>query len=130
MVSAIANDGVVPNTHLVDRIETAGKTTFSAQIAPGERIMSTETAQKLSAMMRNNVENYYGDEHFAGFSVCAKSGTAQVGGDKKPNAMFTGFVADESCPIAFFVAIEDGGYGRHICVPVLEKVLLAIRENM
>ena len=91
--------------------------------------MSTETAQKLSAMMRNNVENYYGDENFAGFSVCAKSGTAQVGGDKKPNAMFTGFVADPDCPIAFFVAIEDGGYGRRICVPVLEKVLQVIQNE-
>lgn len=130
MVAAIANDGVVPASHLVDRIETAGKTTYSAQTLPEERIMSTETARKLSAMMRNNVENYYGDEHFADFSVCAKSGTAQVGGDKKPNAMFTGFVADENCPIAFFVAIEDGGYGRHVCVPVLEKVLVAIRDAM
>ena len=129
MVAAIANDGVVPATHLVDRIETAGKTTYSAQNAPGQRIMSTETAQKLSAMMRNNVENYYGDENFAGFSVCAKSGTAQVGGDKKPNAMFTGFVADPDCPIAFFVAIEDGGYGRRICVPVLEKVLQVIQNE-
>jgi len=130
MVAAIANDGVVPNTHIVDRIETAGKTTYNARTAPGQRIMSAQTAQKLSAMMRNNVENYYGDELFAGFTVCAKSGTAQVGGDKKPNAMFTGFVADENCPIAFFVAIEDGGYGRRICIPVLEQVLLAIRDAM
>ena len=130
MVAAIANDGVVPSTHLVDRIETAGKTTYSASLTPGQRLMSAETAQKLQAMMRNNVQNYYGDEKFAGFSVCAKSGTAQVGGGKKPNAMFTGFVADENCPIAFFVAIEDGGYGRHICVPVLEKVLLTIANEL
>ena len=78
--------------------------------------------------MRNNVENYYGDENFAGFTVCAKSGTAEVGGDRKPNAMFTGFVTDEGYPLAFIVTIEDGGYGRLTCVPVLEKVLQACRE--
>ena len=42
--------------------------------------------------------------------------------------MFTGFVTDEGYPLAFIVAIEDGGYGRLTCVPVLEKVLLACRE--
>ena len=58
-------------------------------------------------------------------SVCAKSGTAEVGGDQKPNAMFTGFVIDEGYPLAFIVTIENGGYGRLTCVPVLENVLAA-----
>ena len=92
--------------------------------------MSTQTAMTMQELMRNNVENYYGDENFAGFTVCAKSGTAQVGGNQKPNAMFTGFVLDEEYPLAFIVAIEDGGYGRLICVPVLEKVLQACREAL
>ena len=78
--------------------------------------------------MRNNVENYYGDENFAGFTVGAKSGTAEVGKDQKPNAMFAGFLLDEDYPLAFMVAIENGGYGRLVCVPVLEKVLQACRD--
>lgn len=130
LVGAIANDGVTKPMYLVSNITTDGKTTYQAPDGDGVRIMSAETAQKMQKMMRNNVENYYGDENFAGFTVCAKSGTAQVGGNQKPNAMFTGFVADENYPLAFIVAIEDGGYGRHICVPVLEKVLLACRNEM
>ena len=80
--------------------------------------------------MRNNVENSYGDENFMGFTVCAKSGTAEVGGDKKPNAMFTGFMLDEDYPLAFLVAIEEGGYGRPTCVPVLQKVLAVCKDAL
>ena len=128
LVGAVANGGVAQSMHLVDNIKTGSTTTYQAGGDEAKRLMSTETAMKLQKLMRNNVENYYGDENFAGFTVCAKSGTAEVGGDQKPNAMFTGFVTDEGYPLAFIVTIEDGGYGRLTCVPVLEKVLQACRE--
>ena len=130
MVSAIANDGVVSQPYLVEEIKTAGKTTYSAQNTSDKQIMSPETAHTLQEMMRNNVENYYGDEKFAGFQVCAKSGTAELGGDQRPNAMFTGFISNADYPYAFFVAIENGGYGRHTCVPVLEKVLKQLPDAL
>lgn len=130
LVSAVANGGVGQKLYLVDNIETGLSTTYEAKAASTERLMSTQTAKTMQELMRNNVENYYGDENFAGFTVCAKSGTAQVGGNQKPNAMFTGFVLDEDYPLAFIVVIEDGGYGRLICVPVLEKVLAACRDAL
>lgn len=122
-VGAIANGGVTTVPHYVSEINVGSKTTYQAQTVSGEQIMSAQTAGILWEYLRNNVENYYGDDSFPGLTVCAKSGTAEVGGTKKPNAMFTGFVADEQYPLAFIVAIEDGGYGRQICVPVLSKVL-------
>lgn len=128
LISAIANDGIVQPMYLVDSIEVGNKTTYDADYNASDRLVSLETAKTMQELMRNNVENYYGDEHFAGFTACAKSGTAQVGGDQKANAMFAGFLADEKYPFAFIVAIENGGYGRLTCVPVLEKVLLACRE--
>ena len=85
--------------------------------------MSSATAEILQEMLRSTVQNYYGDDSFPGLNVCAKSGTAEVGGDLKPNAMFTGFVADEEYPLAFMVVVENGGYGSHTCVPILSKVL-------
>lgn len=130
LVGAIANGGVAQQMYLVDNIKTGLTTTYQADQGNLKRLMSTETALKMQELMRNNVENYYGDEKFAGFSVCAKSGTAEVGGDQKPNAMFTGFVLDEGYPLAFIVTIENGGYGRLTCIPVLEKVLQACREFM
>ena len=129
-VSAIANGGLRQTPHLVNVISVDGRTTYKADSDGGQRIMSGSTAKAMQELMRNNVENYYGDENFEGFTVCAKSGTAEVGGSKKPNAMFTGFALDEGYPLAFIVAIEDGGYGRQICVPILQKVLAACREVM
>lgn len=130
LVSSVANDGMAQEIYLVDHIKTGLSTTYEAKPEATKRLMSTETARTLRELMRNNVENYYGDEHFAGFTVCAKSGTAEVGGEQKPNAMFTGFLMDEDYPLAFIVTIENGGYGRLTCVPVLEKVLLACRDAL
>lgn len=65
--------------------------------------------------MRNNVQSVYGDWNFNGMNVCAKSGTSQLGGGQKSNAMFAGFVEDEQYPLAFIVVVENGGYGqRHL----------------
>ena len=129
-LGSIAAGGVESNPHLVSRVEVGNRITYEAKIASGNRIMSTQTATILQEMLRNNVQTYYGDESFPGLTVCAKSGTAEVGGDRKPNAMFTGFVADEKYPLAFIVAIEDGGYGRQVCVPILAPVLEACKSHM
>lgn len=130
LVGAVANDGVKQELYLVDHIQTGLKTTYQAQSGTSDRLMSSQTAQTLRDLMRNNVENYYGDENFAGFTACAKSGTAQVGGNQKSNSMFTGFLTDPDYPLAFFVTIENGGYGRLTCIPVLEKVLQACKEAL
>ena len=92
--------------------------------------MSKETAQTLRDYMMNNVEEKYGSENFPGLVVCAKSGTAEVGGDKRPNAMFAGFVADEDYPLAFIVTVENGGYGATVCVPILSQVLASCKAAM
>lgn len=123
-LGAIANDGVEVTPHFVEKITVGGQVTYEAADASAGRIMSSRTAQILQEFLRNNVENYYGDDGFPeGLQVCAKSGTAEVGGDKKPNAMFTGFVANEELPLAFIVAVEDGGYGRQVCTPIIAKIL-------
>ncbi len=130
LLGSIAAGGVDASPYLVSRIQVGNKTTYQSSFTQGDRIMSSNTAQVLQQMLRSNVQNYYGDENFPGLTVCAKSGTAEVGGDKKPNAMFTGFVADDAYPLAFVVAIEDGGYGRQTCVPVLAPVLQACKQML
>lgn len=122
-VGAIANGGIAVQPHLVADITVGGRNTYETEMASAGRIMSTETADTMQTLMRNNVEVKYGAENFPGLTVCAKSGTAEVGGDKKPNAMFSGFVSDEQYPLAFIAVVEDGGFGRQICVPILSRVL-------
>ena len=94
------------------------------------RLMDRDTAEALGLLMRSNVENEYGDDHFPGLTVCAKSGTAEVGGGKEPNATFAGFCADEEYPLAFFVVVEDAGSGAKTCVPIIAEVLEGCKEMM
>ena len=129
-LGAIASDGVGVNPHVVSKIQIGNHTTYEAEPVSGGRIMSTKTAQTIKQYLRNNVQTYYGDQSFPGLTVCAKSGTAEVGVNKKPNAMFTGFVMDEQYPLAFIVAVEDGGYGRQVCVPILAPVLAACKAEL
>ena len=129
-MGAIAGGGSGAEPYVVKKVQSGGKVTYEAETTKGERIMSEDTAKKLQDFMRNNVQNVYGAWNFPGMSVCAKSGTSQLGGTEISNAMFAGFVTDEAYPLAFIVVVENGGYGAGACVPVLSKVLSACKTVM
>ena len=99
------------------------------ELSSGSVPLSETTAKVVREYMQNNVTVKYGAENFPGLTVGAKTGTGEVEG-KKPNAMLTGFVEDEKYPLAFIACVEDAGYGRAVCVPVVSKVLTAIQENL
>ena len=127
-VGAIAADGKGVMPYLVGDISSDGISAYRAKTQAGKRLMSAATAATVREYMGFNVTDKYGSENFPGLTVCAKTGTAEVGGDKKPNAVFTGFVSDEKYPLAFIAVVEDGGYGREICIPMISKVLASCKE--
>ena len=110
---------------MVGSATAGGKETYAAEPETTQPMLCAETAGLLREYMAYNVENKYGSENFPGLTVCAKSGTGEVGGGQKPNAMFAGFLADSEYPLAFLVAIEKGGFGADTCIPVISKVLEA-----
>ena len=120
--------GAVP--YIVERVTAGDEITYQAQAKLGQQIMDSEMAETLTDMMRSNVVNVYGAGNFPGLTVCAKSGTSELGGGKTPNAMFAGFVADDAYPLAFIVVVENGGYGSHTCVPILSAVLAECKAVM
>ncbi len=126
-MGAVANGGKVTLPYLIEQVTAGDQVTYRAQTVRGDRVMSKESADTVKEYMRNNVSQKYGDWNFPGLSVCAKTGTAEVGGEQKPNAMFTGFVDDEKYPLAFIVCVEDGGYGSTVCIPIASKVLEACK---
>lgn len=100
-VSAIANDGVLCEPKLIR----------DGEMSLRSRFLAADTAQKLKRMMNYNVSAHYeGDTNFPGLSLCAKTGTAELG-DGTSHAWFTGFLLDEQHPYAFVVFIERGGGG-------------------
>ena len=129
-IGAVANDGKVTTPYLVEEISVEGNRTYDAKVNTGERIMSKETAQILRDYMKNNVETKYGSDNFPGMTVGAKTGTGEVGGERKPNAMLAGFVENSNLPLAFVVCVEDAGYGKTVCIPIAAKVLEAVTQAL
>ena len=127
---AIANGGRAAKPYLVEEVRVGSSRTYRARTQQGSSVVSAQTAEILTEYMRSNVQNKYGDEYFPGLQVCAKTGTAEVGGDKKSNAMLAGFVMDREYPLAFIVCVEDGGYGAQVCMPIASKVLPACVEAL
>lgn len=126
-MGTIANGGKGAEPFLVSSVARGEEMVYEAKANATDRIMSQTTAEKLQSYLRNNVQIIYGDGHFPGLTVCAKSGTSQLGGGQKSNAMFSGFLLDEKYPLAFIVVVENGGYGSATCVPVLAPVLQECR---
>ncbi|MDR1590038.1 MAG: penicillin-binding protein [Oscillospiraceae bacterium] len=120
LAAAIANGGEAASLRLVLR---GGLEKLMP--AATERVMSSETARKLSLMMSYNVERTYGAENFPGLRLYAKSGTAEVGGGKQPHAWFAGFITNEGHPLAFTVVVENGGAGAAVAGSVANAVLQA-----
>jgi peptidoglycan glycosyltransferase len=127
LMGAIGGGGTAAKPYLVERVSAGQEITYKARQQNMDAVFTPELAKLLGEYMRNNVKTVYGDGNFPGLTVCAKSGTSELGGDKRPNAMFAGFVADENYPLAFIVVVENGGYGASACVPVLSKVLAACK---
>ena len=129
-VGAVANGGKGAYPYLVENIKVGETRTYTARTQYSDSVISQETARTMAEYMRNNVSSKYGDENFPGLAVCAKTGTAEVGGDQKPNAMLAGFVSDAEYPLAFIVCVEDGGYGAKVCLPIASQVLEACVASM
>ena len=124
-VGSIAGGGRGAEPYLV---ESAGS--YSAQQRFTPEFMSPQTARTMQELMANNVQTIYGAYNFPDLSVCAKSGTAEVGGGLQPHATFAGFCLREDYPLAFFVAVENGGAGSAVCTPIVSRVLQACMESM
>ena len=126
-VGAIANDGVRITPRIVkDNLLSRLISSFRGK----DRILSEGTAAKLGSMMRNNVLETYGEGNYSGLALCAKSGTAQVGGDKEPHSWFVGYMDRDDCPLAFVVVVENGGGGSRVAGPIAGTVLRsAVNRN-
>ncbi|MGI6097720.1 MAG: penicillin-binding transpeptidase domain-containing protein [Dethiobacteria bacterium] len=122
-MGAIANDGLLVNPRILR--ERRVLSFVNASAGENKQIFSPDTAKKLKALIRESTLSIYGEDTMRGLGLCAKSGTAEVGGGKRPHAWFAGFLDSEEFPFAFVVVIENGGFGSRVAAPVALKVLQA-----
>lgn len=112
LVSAIGNGGTLVEPTMVGH--RAGDKPI--------QLLDSKTAEQMKSMMNYNVQYAYGAGSFPGLSICAKTGTAEVG-DGTDHAWFVGFLQDEEHPYAFVVQVERGGGGLSVAGAIANRVL-------
>jgi peptidoglycan glycosyltransferase len=134
MVSAgIANEGVVMNPRMVDRV--IGPDLSVQQVFENSeygRALDEDLAEELAAMMVANVSSGVASgARIDGVQVAGKTGTAENGSDPY-SLWFTGFAPADDPQVAVAVVVEDGGgrgqsgSGGAIAAPIAKKVMEAV----
>jgi len=135
LISAgIANDGVVMNPRMVDRV-VASDLTVQEEPADTEfgRAMSAEDAATLTEMMVGNVENGAASgARIDGVDVAGKTGTAEHNPGDPYTLWFTGFAPAENPEVVVAVMVQNGGgLGQEgtssgIAAPIAKRVIEAV----
>jgi peptidoglycan glycosyltransferase len=135
MVSAgIANDGVVMDPRMVDRVigaDLSVQQTF--EDTEFGRALDGDLAAEMVAMMVANVsDGAASGARIDGVDVGGKTGTAENGSSQPYTLWFTGFAPAENPEVAVAVVVEDGGgqgqsgSGNTIAAPIAKKVMEAV----
>ncbi len=127
LMGAIANSGVAVKPYFVkDIMSPAGEVTVEGETEQSTMItLDNITADKMRALMRSNVVNYYGDSTFSGLKMCGKTGTAQID-DGEPHSWFVGFSIDPETPYAVVCVAENSGSGLAAAGKIVNKVMQAV----
>lgn len=131
LMDAVANGGAPVNPYVIQRVTTQfGLVTQSGSTQKGGQLVNPATAARLKTYMRYNVTNSYGDGLFPGLAVCAKTGTAEVGGGKDPNGWMVGFSSNAKTPLAFAIVVENSRTGIGSAGQIASALMTAAAKTM
>jgi penicillin-binding protein A len=127
VAQTIANGGIRMEPRLGRRvIDPDGRTVDDIGPAEATRVMSTQTAEELTAMMKQVVKEGTGTAAaLEGVEVAGKTGTAELDIARRINQpWFIGFTSR----VAVAVTVErvQGGTGGVVAAPIAKKVLEAL----
>jgi len=130
--SAVANNGVIMQPHVADRITDADDNTVKTIDAkPWRTAMSQQTAQTMTTLMTSVVNTRGGTGTAAqipGVTVAGKTGTAQ-NETGAPHAWFVGFAPAEDPQVVVAVLVEHGGSvgseatGGKVAAPIAAQMI-------
>lgn len=120
LMGAIANGGT---GYAPDRIRSTGTVSQIMGRMPQECVkINPDTAAKLNAILRSNVEDKYGDWKFENLQMCGKTGTAQID-NATSHSWFVGYSQREDLPLAIVCVAEHAGQGSGVASTVSNKVM-------
>ena len=123
IAGAIANNGTAKLPFVFKTISSPSGRKISETEAEEMTYLQPDTAKKLKKMMRETVEDNYGDWNFGEVKMCGKTGTAEVSETEKPHSWFLGFCENTKTPFAVVVVVENGGWGSATALPIASKVI-------
>lgn len=122
---AIANDGVLMEPYLVDKILDAnGKNVKTYKPVEYGALMTETESEVLRKLMEEVVNSGTGTRMKGyGYTVGGKTGSAEYNSNKEDShAWFTGFAPVDNPQIAVTVIIEGAGAGGDYAVPMARRV--------
>lgn len=132
--NAVADGGVLVPPHLVSATVGPSGHRHAVEPRPGRRVLSTETAKEVNAILQQVVTSAAGTAPAAsvpGYSVAGKTGTAQIprtdGPGYQPGAFmatFVGYVPAEDPALSAVVVLDqpDTIYGGSAAAPVFSQI--------
>jgi peptidoglycan glycosyltransferase len=129
VAAGIANDGVVMEPTLVDRIVSPdGDTVLKGHPKEWKTAIKPRTAAELTAMMRAVVEAGTGTvAQIPGVSVAGKTGTAETGVAGKNQTWFISFAPTDNPKVAVAVTLSaQTGTGGTTAAPIAKAIMEAL----
>jgi penicillin-binding protein A len=129
VAAGIANDGVVMEPTLVDRIASPdGDTILTGHPKEWKTAIKPRTAAELTAMMRAVVEAGTGTAaQIPGVSVAGKTGTAETGVSGKNQTWFIAFAPADNPKVAVAVTLSaQSGTGGTTAAPIAKAIMEAL----
>jgi peptidoglycan glycosyltransferase len=128
VAQTIGNGGVRMEPRLVAKVlDPDGRTVDEPLPEEAERVISQDTAQQLTDMMRKVVDEGTGTAAaLEGVQVAGKTGTAEVNLQGLNNPWFIGFT--DEFAVAVVLERVQGGTGGVVAAPIAKQVLEALGE--
>jgi penicillin-binding protein A len=132
VAAGIANDGVVMEPKLVERIVSPdGDVIDSFDPNDWKTAVKPQTAADLQAMMTAVVESGTATSaQIPGVTVAGKTGTAETGREGRNDTWFIGFAPVEDPQVAVAVALSDqSGTGGGTAAPIAREIMAAVLKG-
>ncbi len=127
ITDAVVNGGNIMTPYMVNKItDQSGSTLSTTAPSVWRQAIESSTADQMEQIMVKSVENGYASPaQIPGYVVGGKTGTAEVGGDKQPNAWFIGFAGKDNPQYVVAVVVQNGGEGGKVALPIGQQMLQA-----
>lgn len=131
IMGAFANGGMAIQPFMVKHVSSSSNIPIVTNTGHlYGRMSDLIISEKIKSMMRYTMKMQYGDSMFPGMKICAKTGTGEVGEDKKPHGWMIGFSEDKSFPFAFAVVVENSGFGIKTAGPIASVMMKEIKQRI